>query len=164
MFLSLQFRTPEFRSMMANLDSLSPRYAPWRFLKNEYLEEMARDPKPLWQWTTELIDTNGAVVQIRFAAVISRMSRAYAIVDFVDNTNRVIFGTLEVVGEHAEERSKGFAKEVLMNVQESYREEEKAARAKGHSLPSAVTTLPHIKTLITSMIATMDARNSEPGN
>ena len=59
MFLSGRFRTPAFAALMAPIDSRYPHYAPWRFLKNEYREEIGRDPRPLRQMTITLVKENG---------------------------------------------------------------------------------------------------------
>jgi spermidine synthase len=164
MYLSNEFRMPGFKSLMADLDSLSPQYAPWKFLKNEYQEAIARDPRPLWQMTMELIDKNGAVVKVRLAAVISRMSREYALIDFVDNTQRVIFGTLEVAGEDRERYIQETANDIRKEIQEAYQEEQKAVLGHGQALPGEVTMLHRIKTVITSMIASLSYRDNELGN
>jgi spermidine synthase len=164
MYLNNEFGTPGFKSLMADLDSLSPKYAPWIFLKNEYREAMERNPRPLWQMTMDLIDMNGAPVKVRLAAVISRMSREYAIIDFVDNTKRVIFGTLEVTGENKEKQIHDMADDIRKGIQEAYQAEQKAALGRGQALPGEAMMLPRIKTVITSMIASLNDRDRESGN
>jgi len=154
MFLSGQYRTPAFSSLMAMIDSRHPNYAPWRFLKNEYREETGRDPRPLRQMTVTLVRENGKQSPTLLAAVLSRMTGEYAIIDFVDNTDRIIFGTLEVFGENRDRYIQGVVDDTMKRVRETYDQELKSARARGQAYPRAADALPKISTAIKEKIST----------
>ncbi len=164
MFLSRRYRAPEFSSLMAMIDSRYPRYAPWRFLKNEYREETGRDPKPLRQMTITLVRANGKQSPTLLAAVVSRMTGEYSIIDFVDNTGRVIFGTLEVFGEHRDKYIQGVVDDTMKSVQETYNRELKSARARGQAYPSAAATLSKISTVVKSKISTSTTEEWDKGD
>jgi len=157
MFLSGQYRTPAFGSLMAMIDSRQPDYAPWRFLKNEYREETGRDPRPLRQMTITLVGENGKQSPKLLAAVISRMTGEYSIIDFVDNTDRIVFGTLEVFGENRGRYIQGVVDDTMKRAQETYDQELKFARARGQAFPSAADTLPKISTAFKAKISTYTA-------
>ncbi len=154
MFLSGRFRTPAFTSLMAPIDARYPNYAPWRFLKNEYREETGRDPRPLRQMTITLVGGNGQPSPKLLAAVISRMTGEYHIIDFVDNTDRIIFGTLEVFGENRDTYIQGVVDDTMKRVQEVYNRELTSARARGQAFPTAADTLPKISAVVRSKIST----------
>ena len=49
LFLSGQFKTPEFSKLIEELDTKYPNFAPVRFLKHEIHTALAREPRMLQQ-------------------------------------------------------------------------------------------------------------------
>lgn len=152
LFLGGEFRTPEFKALMNTLETRFPSYAPGRFLRNEYAEQMSTNPVLLQKIVLGLLDQSGAKVTIEISAVLAPISKERAVVFFVDNNTRVIYGQLHFSGSNIAQMAAIFAKDTLDAVQQTYREESKIAISQGIDAPPAGSTMSKIRHIISSKV------------
>jgi len=152
MFLSGLAKTPEFESLLARLEKNYPWYAPGKFLKNEYLEELATLPRLLQQTAFTLLNERGDPMVIRISAVLARISSERAAVMFVDNDARIMYDQLYVTGLDKDEWIRHFVMDVMAGIQEAYHQEARLAETKGEMFPYAQPTMQKIKERIMSKV------------
>jgi spermidine synthase len=146
--LAGQYDDPEYEKLKAELDARYPAYAPWRFLKNEILDETGGTPTLLKQIDLALLSNTGETATVRFSAVIMRKDRTIVSVFFVDSNSHVIFGKLRVRGANRDAYVASAVDDILKSVQALYNEELNMNAASGKTYPSAASLLPKIKNLV----------------
>ncbi len=139
--------SPEFRQLLDELDKNYPGYAPGRFLKYKYLTEMAKEPRLLEAKSFMVLNEKREKAELQIVAVVSRISSEMAVVDFVENKERVIYGQLYIPGLKTDEFINRFTKDVMTAVNGAYLEET-AAMPQGKGIPSASPTINRIKNVI----------------
>lgn len=137
----------EFRQLLDELDKNYPWYAPGRFLKYKYLTEMAKEPRLLDAKSFMVLNEKKEKEELQIAAVVNRISSEMAVVDFVENKNRVIYGQLYIPGLNTDEFINRFTKDVMTAVNAAYLEET-AAMPQGKGIPPASPTINRIKNVI----------------
>jgi spermidine synthase len=152
----LFFAGPRYKAdleyLLHILDMNYPWYAPARFLKARYASRMEGRPRLLKKTSVVVLNKDGGTSTVEVSAVISRFSDEMAIVDFVENNQRIIFGHLNVPGAGKDEFIDRFVDNVFKNVQEVYQGEAKAALKKGKAYPQSDAIIDKIKKTIESQI------------
>jgi len=165
LFLSVKYFGPEFQSLMAELDRKYPGFAPWRFLKNEYEEVLEQQPRLLLRKTFPFLNAAGVRTVAEVSAVRVRISNVRAVVMFVDNRRKAMFGQLYISGQGRDEIDNylsSFTKDVLGGVEAVYYEEAKAALIKGSSLPPEESALARMKDIISRKVAKKEVVLNRP--
>ncbi len=152
LFLAGQFESPEFKKLMGELDTRYPRFAPGRFLKNEYLERTALNPALLLKTAFVLLDEGGAKVRVELSAVLVPISAERASVAFVDNDAKVKYGEIYVSGDDKNTRSRRIAQDVMASIEAVYQQEAGLARRDNRAWPPAGPTLRTIRDVIASKV------------
>ena len=155
LFLGGKHDTPEFGRLLDELDKNYPWYAPGRFLKNEYLTELSKEPRLLEARSFIVLNKKGDKTEIQIAAVMSPVSSEMAIVDFVENRSRVIYGQLYIPGRDRDAFIKRFTGDVIAAVNAAYLEEAAAALPQG--VPPEDLTVRRIRNVITMKVQEQEA-------
>lgn len=150
-FLGGRYDSPRFGLLVSELERDYADFAPWRFLRIEYLEEMASSPEPLDQLALALLDETGRRVVVNIAAVMSRVSRELTVVDFVDSDERVIIGQADIHGRGRDGSAKRLAAEVMEAVRLAYNEDLRGAEARGRPLPDQQAFVLRMREIISAM-------------
>ncbi len=148
LFLAGMHETPEFKKYMTELDTKYPRFAPGRFLKNEYLAKAAPKSALLEKMAFVLFNERGRQVQIEISVELVPISRERASVVFVDNDAKVIYGQRYLSGPGLDEQIHRFAEGVMSDMEAVYRQEAEVALVKGKGYPSLRPTMGRIKRVI----------------
>ena len=149
LFLGGRYQTPEFRSLLSELDRKYPWYGPGRFLKNEYLLNIAAEPRLVKKILLVLLNERGEKIGIELSAVLTRMNKEMALVDIVDNKARVIYGHFDIPGADREEYIDSLIASMMTDLQTLYQRELYAAMTKrGGMPPSAEATLAKVRAAI----------------
>lgn len=156
LFLSGLMNNPQFRYLLAQLDAKYMWYAPARFLKKEYGNEVAQIPYLLEDTSLQLLDKEGKEVKKVISAVVARVSNVRASLVFVDNEKKIIYGSKYFDEPDLEEKLDNFAKEVLARIDDTYRAEVEHADREGKAFPPLSSTMDKIKGIIKSMCETGD--------
>ncbi|NVO00877.1 MAG: fused MFS/spermidine synthase, partial [Geobacteraceae bacterium] len=144
--------TIEFNEIAARLEDLYPRYAPWRFTKDQSGDERGGTPLIMKEMELQLIDENEKLVKMNFMAVLVRKNSRFARVFFVDDTTRTVFGKLRVKGSGRNAFIEKFVADVSRDTKEIYAAESAKAAAGGKPQPSLLTVFPKIKTVVEARI------------
>ena len=142
----------EYKKSMEELDKAFPRYAPARFLKNEYQTVLSLSPTLLEKTAFILVNESGAKIVTEISAVLVPISKERASIMFVDNKARVIYGQLYVSDYNKNEFVTRFVNEVMIHVRVEYQKEVENALRQGRTFPLAEPTLHKIKKMITSEV------------
>jgi hypothetical protein len=154
-FLGKRGFSPEFRRLMDEIESRYPEYAPWRFLKNEYEETLAQQPRLLQKTDLPVLGASGMPAKLAVAAVSIRIGAERAVVMFVDPREKVQYGELYVSGEKTKEIEEFivvFATEVLGEISSAYIGERRAAARGGRTLPSKVQMERKVREIVSSRV------------
>ena len=127
LFLAGRDETPEFKKLTGELDTKYPRFAPGRFLKNEYVERAALKPALLEKTAFVLLDERGSKVRVEISAVLVPVSRERVSVVFVDNDAKVKYGEIYVSGDDKNTLSRGIAQDVMASIEAAYQREAELA-------------------------------------
>lgn len=157
LFLGGMHDSPEFASILERLQKDYPWYGPGRFLWNEYLALLSREPRPVRAISFTFADAGAAGAVIELTAVMSRISPEMALVDFVDNNARTVYGQLRIPGHENDEAVLRLIDGVLERLNEVYRKEAETARQLGSEHPSAASVLGRIREIISGVEAKMAA-------
>jgi spermidine synthase len=152
LFLNGQSKTLEFSRLMEKLDRQYPQFAPARFLKNETMTALRREPKLLQKVALILLNEKGAKIRVDISAVLVPVSEERVSVVFVDNDARVIYGELYFSGLKKEEAIQQFVNEVMVSIRTAYHHDAMDALQQGDRFPLAALTLRRIKELITTKV------------
>ena len=152
LFLGGRFRTPEFQRWMQELDLEHSRFAPFRFLKNEYETVLRREPRLLQTVAFTLSDERGGRVQVNISAVLIPVSEERASVVFVDNDAKIWYGELYISGTDRSRWIDQFVTDVMNQLRNAYHQEAVDRMKREGSLPPAGPTLRRIKDIISLKI------------
>ncbi|MEI7817600.1 MAG: fused MFS/spermidine synthase, partial [Desulfuromonadales bacterium] len=145
-------KTYEYSELTEELENRYPRYAPWRFTKEESGDEKGGTPRILKEIDFQLLGENGTPVKAQFSVIIVRKNDNWARVFFVDDISRTVFGKLRVRGRGKDRFIEKFVSEITSDVQSAYAAESAKALAIGNKYPSLLALFPTIKTLVESKI------------
>ena len=152
-FLGGRGLSPEFLQRMGEIDAKYPRYAPWRFLKNEYEETVARQPRMVGKEEFPVLGASEVPVSLSVAAVMIRIGPERSVVMFVDPRSRTVFGQMYVSGENSK-KIEGFIVEfaggILGRVSAAYRAESGAAFREGRPLPGEADVLRRAREIVSA--------------
>jgi len=90
LFLGGYDDSPQFRGLLDELTNKYDWFAPGRFLKREYMDEVSKMPKLIQQTPLVFVNAGGEVIRLKISAVMVRVSQERAAAIFVDNATRVI--------------------------------------------------------------------------
>ena len=147
-----QHLTYEFADLSRKLEERYPRFAPWRFVKDDAEGGKGGTPKTLQSMNIPLLNEEGVRLEAQFTAIVVRTNSRWARVFFIDDASRTVFGKLRVWGSGRNDYIENFAAEIMGQVQRIYREEAANAATGGKPLPSVFTVFPRIKTLVEARI------------
>jgi spermidine synthase len=150
--VSGQFLNYRFTDLATELEDRYPRYAPWRFSKEETGDEKSGASSLLKEESLPLLDENGTPFDAQFTAILVRKSDKFARVFFVDDKSRTVFGKLRVKGRGRERYIERFVAGVMQEVRRIYAEEAARAAAAGMVRPALLAVFPKIKTLVEARI------------
>lgn len=150
--VSGQQMTYEFNELATKLENLYPRFAPWRFTKEESGDERGGTPSMLQEMELPLLDEHEAPVKAQFMAILVRKHNRRARVFFVDDNTRTVFGKLRVRGAGRDAYIEKFVAGILKEVRTIYNVETAKAAASGKSAPSMLKVFPKIKTVVEARI------------
>jgi len=127
----------EYRKARAVLESESPGYAPYRFLRREERTNAARQPRLSEAARFAVIAANGKPAVIEVSAVGMRVGDSRAAVVFVDNERREIYGQRYFDGkpEDLDRQVPAFAAQVILELRSAYAELQDEARHSGAPAP-----------------------------
>jgi len=140
--------TYEFADLSRELEDRYPRYAPWRFAREEAETMRGGTPRILRSLDFTLLDESGTPVKTQFAAILVRSSSGRSRLFFVDDTSRTVFGKIRIRRGTDEGYIDNVATAIVRQVEEIQRQETAAAVAAGTLLPSMFTVFPRIKTAV----------------
>jgi len=142
----------QFTEIATELENRYPRYAPWRFTKEESAEEKGGVPSVLGELELPLLDEIEAPLKGEFMAVLVRKHSRQARVFFVDDSTRTVFGKLRVRGSGKDAYIDRFVAAVMSETRKIYADEAAKAAAAGKAAPSMLTVFPKIKTMVEARI------------
>lgn len=144
-----------FRILLSDLGGRYPEYAPGRFLKNEYVSEVAKTPRPIRFASFSLSATACERTVVEIAAVTYRVGEERAAVVFVDNREREIYGKAYLDGRSQEmdEMVRRFADDVMGSLEAGYEREVAAAKNEGNPYPQTTGTLRVLREIVSSKTA-----------
>lgn len=99
-YLQGKRNTPEFDTELDNLRTLSPGYAPLRFLLDDMAFMGRTEPLLLAEVEFEVRPPRGGEARLRISAVRQYLGRARVLISFVDNARREIYGQRYMYGEY----------------------------------------------------------------
>ena len=147
LFLEGRYETPEFASMLTWLGKTDSGYAPARFLRREYMEAMARNPVRIGQEIFTLLTEEGQKRSVEISAVTMRVGKERAVVVFVDNRAREIYGQryFDGPGTDLDRDVRRLVDDTMAAIRAAYEKEAAAARGRGGDYPPADGTLQKIR-------------------
>lgn len=152
LFLGGFYDSLEFRRLMTKLATQYEGFAPGRFLKQEYLDEVLKIPRLIEQTALAFLNARGEIIRLKISAVIARVSRERAAAVFLDNAARVVYGQRYFSGPDVDRAVSGFISEVMNAIRATYRREAAMASQQGIKLPAAAPTMKKIKNLIVEKV------------
>ncbi len=160
LFMWGRHRTEEYERLASVLTSRYPDYSPGRFLDRKYIAARESEPKLLRYLSWPLLEERGGRKDLEISVVMIRIGGQRAVVMFVDNRAREIYGQLYMDGkrEELEERIGRFADRVLGELDRTYRGE---AAVEAGALPRFSMISERFKGLIASMIREATGRLAE---
>ena len=152
LFLGGYYESPQFRNLLAELTNKYQRFAPGRFLEQEYMDEVSKVPKLIQQTALALLNGRGEVIRLEISAVMARVSQERAAAIFVDNAARIIYGQRYFSGINVDQTVSGFIAEVMSTIGAVYRREAQMALRQGMKYPAADPTMKKIREVITEKV------------
>ena len=152
LFLGGDYDRPEFRNLLAELTDKYEWFAPGKFLKQEYMEEISKIPKLIQQIALVLLNTRGEITRLEISAVMARVSQQRAAAMFVNNAARTIYGQRYFSGINVDQAVAGFISEVMSAIRAAYRREAEMALQRGRKFPAADPTIQKIRQIITEKV------------
>lgn len=135
-----------FVRVRARLLAGFPRYAPFRFLEREYQSGLAEAPRRIAYADFPVRTPSGAHRVLQVSAVAMRVGDARAVVMFVDNDKREIYGQRYFDGAAAElDREVARFAEETMNILRATYDGLAAAEGGGRTPPAEATTAARFK-------------------
>lgn len=152
LYLDGRVNSPEFKTLMEELDRKYPRFAPIQFLKSETTASLEGEPRLLQKTALILLNEKGTRIQVEISAVLVPVSRERASVVFVDNDAKVIYGELYFSGHNKEQSINQFTDDVMTGIRASYHHDAMSALRQGGQPPPAAGTLRKVQEVITAKI------------
>ncbi len=150
LYLRGQYDTAAFKNLMTELASKYPWFAPGKFLRNEYEEDVVALNPALLQRVTFLFSNGlGKKVMKEISAVLVPISRTRASIVFVDNAARVVYGQITVSRYTGNVAAHDFVRNVIMNLQDVYHQEAERALGRKQALPPFGPTMRKMQDAIT---------------
>jgi spermidine synthase len=144
-----------FAAVRRQLLETFPRYAPFRFLEREYQSRLAETPRPIAYEDFPVRTAAGERRVLRVSAVTVRIGPSRAVVMFVDNDKREIYGQRYFDGDGAEldRRVERFAAETLRDLRTAYDGLALEGHAGGSSAPSEEALATHLRDRVAALVA-----------
>lgn len=139
------YDTREFHLLMSVLEKSYSSFAPGRYLKVEYMKEVARIPRVLEQRTLVFLNKEGGRFPVEITALFVPFAGERSKVAFVDNAARIIYGQTFFPGQYLDESAKLHAGDVMAFIGDLYRKEQAAALSNGKDFPPLEATIRKIK-------------------
>ena len=154
LYLEGRYETKTFLELLSGLEKRFPGYAPGKFLKTEYLSQVARTPRLLQSASFPLMLDDGARKILEISAVTMRVGKERAVAMFVDNRAKEIYGQLYMDGpnEELDEMVRIFADDVMISLRSGYRKESERARIEGRAYPLAAATRTVLRNIVYSKV------------
>lgn len=147
-----QHLTYQFTDIATQLENRYPRYAPWRFTKEESDDERGGTPNVLQEMDLPLLDEHEAPFKGEFMAIVVRKHSRWARVFFIDESTKTVFGKLRVRGSGKDAYIEKFVAAVMAETKRIYAAETAKAAGSGKTAPSILTVFPKIKTMVEAKI------------
>lgn len=88
--------TYEFADLARELEDRYPRYAPWRFVRDEADGGRGGRPQLLRSFDVTLLDEEGTPYRSQIAAILVRSNNGRSRLFFVDDASRTVFGKMRI--------------------------------------------------------------------
>ena len=157
LYLGQQYSSPEFLKTLERLNTDYPGFAPAKFLMNEYRAEIARTPALLQKVSITLLSGAGTAFAVEISAVTSRISSEIAVIDFVDNRAKTIFGEIFVPGSD-DELTRNVSGVVMGEIDRVYKQEAASALLNGYAYPAAETALGKIRNAVSAVTGNLNKK------
>jgi len=138
----------EFADLARELEDRYPRYAPWRFVRDEAEGGRGGKPELLRSFDVTLLDEEGTPYSSQIAAILVRSKSGRSRLFFVDDASRTVFGKMRIRRGTDEGYIENIAIGIIRQAQNIYAEEAAAASTSGTTFPSVFTVFPRIKTVV----------------
>jgi len=144
-----------YRQARSLLESGSPEYAPYRFLRREEQKGAERQPRLAEAVRFAVIRAGGRPAVIEISAVGMRVGDTRAAVVFVDNERREIYGQRYFDGkpEDLDREVPAFAAEVIRQLRSSYDELQREARRSGEPVPQEGVAAKRLRERVATAVA-----------
>jgi hypothetical protein len=150
-----------FAAVRGQLEETFPQYAPFRFLEREDQSRLAETPRPIASEDFPVATASGGHRVLQVAAVTMRIGDSRAVVMFVDNDKREIYGQRYFDGDAAEldRRVERFAAETLRDLRTAYDGLAAAGSGGGSVSPPEGATAAHLRDRVAVAVAVANRAN-----
>ena len=154
LFLWGRSRDPEFSSLMVELEGRFPEYGPLQFLRRELRHHQAATPTLAAQAVFPVVTSNGVVRSLQLSAVRMSIGESRAVVVFVDNERRHVYGEryIDAPPEELEAAVSRFAAETIDVLRGVYGEAVEESRRRGTQVPSEADASERLKRRVQSAV------------
>lgn len=143
-----QQMTYEFADLARELEDRYPRYAPWRFVRDEAEGGHGGRPQLLRSFDVTLLNEEGKPYRSQIAAILVRSDNGRSRLFFVDDASRTVFGKIRIRRGTDQGYIENVAIGIIRQAKDIYVEETARAAASGTIVPSVFTVFPRIKTVV----------------
>ncbi len=145
---------PEFRSLTARVESEAPDYGPSLFLRRQLELAKAATPR-LADEVSFPVRIAGGQRLLRVSAVVMQIGEARAVVMFVDNDRREVYGERYIDAEPGalEALVRRFARETAASLRSEYLQAADEARRNGDEIPSEGDAVRRLKRRVEAAVA-----------
>ncbi|HBH61706.1 MAG TPA: spermidine synthase [Nitrospiraceae bacterium] len=154
LFFGVDINNPQYQHLLTELDAKYRLYAPARFIKEQFRNEAATIPYLLEDTSVTLLDEKGGRVVKVISAVVARVSDIRASLVFVDNDEKIIYGSTYFDGPDLEKTISRFVNEVLTTIDDTYRAEAERALGEGKEFPPLNPTMDKIRNIVQTKCGT----------
>jgi spermidine synthase len=147
LFLRGKTDTGEFEAALATLEARSPRFGPYRFLRRELEDIRAASPQLAAQAAFPVTGASGAAATVQLAAVKMRIGESRAVVMFVDNARREVFGEryIDAGPDELDALVDRFAVATVESARADYARLADEARRRGDRAPAEAVALDRLR-------------------
>jgi spermidine synthase len=137
----------ELRTLMAELGKRAPEYGPYLFLRRQLERADAAAPRLADETSFPVGVPGGGQRMLRLSAVTMRIGDARAVVMFVDNDRRVVYGEryIDAPPDALEALVARFASETTSSLRREYVQMAEEARRRGEAVPSEAHAAERLK-------------------
>jgi hypothetical protein len=154
LFFGVDINNPQYQHLLTELDAKYRLYAPARFIKEQFRNEAATIPYLLEDTSVTLLDEKGGRVVKVISAVVARVSDIRASLVFVDNDEKIIYGSTYFDGDDLDETISNFVNEVLATIDDTYSAEAERALREGKEFPPLNPTMDKIRNIVQTKCGT----------